>query len=124
MLRALKRRLQTKRRKLHLSNCKKESPRRENLGLSLSAYIQEAFLAFRLFLHLAKQKRQLCSRTAAAMKKIKSKSKVLYPRFGSGNGPLPMHEVVVIAVSAAVMAATRTFRISSQMLDFFMIVSF
>ena len=36
----------------------------------------------------------------------------------------PMQLVVVMAVNAAVMAATRTFRMSSQMLDFFIVVSF
>ena len=35
-------------------------------------------------------------------------------------GPKPMHEVVVMAVRAAVIAATMTFRISSQMFLFFM----
>ena len=35
-------------------------------------------------------------------------------------GPLPRQLVVVIAVRAAVMAATMTFRISSQMFLFFM----
>ena len=35
-----------------------------------------------------------------------------------------MHEVVVIAVRAAVMAATMTFKMISQMLFFFMLLSF
>ena len=40
--------------------------------------------------------------------------------FSHQNGPRPRQEVVVMAVRAAVMAATRTLRITSQMLFFFM----
>ena len=35
-----------------------------------------------------------------------------------------MQEVVVIAVSAAVMAATMTLRMTSQIFEFFIVVSF
>ncbi len=40
------------------------------------------------------------------------------------NGPLPMQEVVVMAVRAAVMAATMTFRMISQTFLFFMATVF
>ena len=48
------------------------------------------------------------------------------PPFGGGwgeaqNGPLPIHDVVVSAVAAAVMAATKTFNSTSQKLFLFII---
>ena len=51
--------------------------------------------------------------------KIVADSKLSLPQSVS-SGPCPMHEVVVMAVSAAVTAATMTFSITSQMFFLFM----